>query len=168
MRAPFQVLVIPFRRTETGIQYAVLRRRDSGFWQFVAGGGEDRETPRDAALRETKEEIGIAHPDGLQKLDSMSTIPKNIFASADSWGSDIYVVPQYCFAIDATGARLRLSHEHTEARWLGYEEAYALLRWDSNRNALWELKERLKRTPAPKHGDDTSEACKNDPSRDPR
>jgi dATP pyrophosphohydrolase len=147
MRAPFQVLVIPYRRVETGIEYAVLRRHDSGFWQFVAGGGEDRESPRDAALRETKEEIGIAHSDRSLKLDSMSTIPKNVFASADSWGSEIYVVPQYCFAIDVTGFQLSLSHEHTEARWLDYEQANALLEWDSNKNALWELRERLRAGP---------------------
>ena len=144
MRAPFQILVIPFRRVEAGIEYAVLRRRDSSFWQFVAGGGEDTETPRDAALRETKEEIGIARPERLEELDSMSTIPKSIFAAADSWGPDIYVVPQYCFAIDATDAQLTLSNEHTEARWLAYEEAYSLLKWDSNKNALWELRERLR------------------------
>jgi dATP pyrophosphohydrolase len=122
MRAPFQVLVIPFRRTETRIEYAVLKRRDSGFWQFVAGGGEDRETPRDAALRETREEIGIARPDRLLKLDSMSTIPKNVFASADSWGSDIYVVPQYCFAVDATDARLALTKKQNEATTHNYHK----------------------------------------------
>ncbi len=59
MRAPFQVLVIPFRRTGTVPEFAVLKRSDASYWQFVAGGGENDETPAQAATRETEEEIGI-------------------------------------------------------------------------------------------------------------
>jgi hypothetical protein len=47
--------------------------------------------------------------------------------------------PQYSFACDATGVAIELSHEHVELRWCGQEEADALLRYDSNRSALWEL-----------------------------
>ena len=38
---------------------------------------------------------------------------------------------------------IALSGEHTEYQWVTYEEAVKLLRWDSNRTALWELNERL-------------------------
>ncbi|HDL04546.1 MAG TPA: hypothetical protein ENH25_10500 [candidate division Zixibacteria bacterium] len=54
-RAPFQVLVIPYYKDENGnIVYAVFKRRpDNGdFWQPIAGGGEDDETPLQAACRE--------------------------------------------------------------------------------------------------------------------
>jgi dATP pyrophosphohydrolase len=37
------------------------------------------------------------------------------------------------------------SREHTSYRWLSYDEAARLLRWDSNKTALWELNERLRR-----------------------
>jgi len=40
------------------------------------------------------------------------------------------------------------SEQHTECRWVSYEEAARLLRWDSNRTALWELNERLRRNDA--------------------
>jgi hypothetical protein len=30
-----------------------------------------------------------------------------------------------------------------EFKWASYDEAVNLLKWDSNKNALWELKERL-------------------------
>jgi len=36
-----------------------------------------------------------------------------------------------------------LSGEHRDIHWLPYNEAYDRLTWDSNRNALWELNERL-------------------------
>ena len=38
-RAPFQVVVLPFRLTDSGgVEFAVLRRADDGQWQGVAGG----------------------------------------------------------------------------------------------------------------------------------
>lgn len=142
MRAPFQILVIPFRRTETEPEFAVLRRSDADYWQFVAGGGEDGETPEQAARRETEEETGLIGT--LTPLDSFSTVPKSCFVAADSWDPDVFVIPQHCFAIDAGDRDIVLSEEHTESRWLPFEQASGLLNWDSNRNALWELNERLK------------------------
>jgi dATP pyrophosphohydrolase len=141
MRASFQVLVIPFRRTAAGPEFAVLRRRDAGWWQFVAGGGEDAETPDDAAKRETAEELGVAAE--VVRLDSIATVPKDCFVAADSWSEDICVIPEYSFAVDVGESVVTLSDEHTDLRWLPYEEARSLLKWDSNRNALWELNERL-------------------------
>jgi len=142
LRKPFQVLVIPFRRTATGVEYAVLKRSDADWWHFVAGGGEEGETPLDAAERETREEIGVAAK-RLIRLDSMATIPRYWFAAAASWPPEVYVVPEFAFAVETGGAGLRLSSEHSELRWLPYEEAQRLLKWDSNRTALWELNERL-------------------------
>jgi len=41
MRAEFQVLVIPFIREPEGkIKYAVFKRSDGKYWQFIAGGGD--------------------------------------------------------------------------------------------------------------------------------
>jgi dATP pyrophosphohydrolase len=147
MRAPFQILVIPFRRTPVGPEFAVLKRSDAGCWQFVAGGGEDDESPQQAAERETKEEIGIAADGHLIQLDSMATVPKDCFGAAGSWGQGVYVIPEHCFAVDAGDHALVLSGEHTDLRWVPYDQASSMLKWDSNRNALWELNERLKRTP---------------------
>lgn len=51
-RAPFQVLILPFRQAADGDwQYGVLRRSDE-YWQGIAGGGEDGEAPLEAAMRE--------------------------------------------------------------------------------------------------------------------
>jgi dATP pyrophosphohydrolase len=141
MRAPFQVLVIPYRRTSVGPEFAVLKRSDDGTWQFVAGGGDVGESPIEAAQRETQEEIGIAG--NVIRLDSMATVPKNCFRDADSWGPDVYVIPEHCFAVNAGTSAITLSGEHTDLQWASYEQACRLLKWDSNRNALWELNERL-------------------------
>ena len=45
-RAPFQVHGFPFRNSAGGgFEYAVFRRADEGYWQAIAGGGEDDESP---------------------------------------------------------------------------------------------------------------------------
>jgi dATP pyrophosphohydrolase len=143
MRAPFQILVIPFRHTADGVEFAVLKRSDEGYWQFVAGGGEDGESLIQSAERETTEEIGVAAVGTLIKLDTIASVPKNCFINADSWDKDLYVIPEYCFGINVGDSTIVISNEHTEMRWLRYEQAYNLLKWDTNRVALWELNERL-------------------------
>lgn len=45
-RAPYQILVLPFRRLKgSDPLYAIFRRADCGVWQGVAGGGESNESP---------------------------------------------------------------------------------------------------------------------------
>ncbi len=142
-RAPFQTLVIPYKLTEEGIRYAVLLRSDAAFWQWIAGGGEDDETPLEAAKREAFEEAGIPVETELLKLDSCNTVPALGFCKHLLWGPDVLVVPEHCFAVQVDAFEIRLSEEHTEFRWADYDEALSLLRFDSNKNALWELNHRL-------------------------
>ena len=56
MRSPFQILVIPFKKNINQIKVAIFKRKNSLNWQFIAGGGEDNETPLEAAKRESHEE----------------------------------------------------------------------------------------------------------------
>jgi dATP pyrophosphohydrolase len=143
-RAPLQVMVLPFRIVGEGVfEYAVLRRNDNGHWQGVAGGGEDDESPAQAARRETQEEIGLDHACPLFALESKAIVPVHCFADRKIWPEDLTHVPEYAFAVDATGAEITLSEEHSVYRWLCYEEAAAMLTYDSNRAALKELHERL-------------------------
>lgn len=154
MRAAFQVLVLPFRAAPGGgWEFAALRRADSGFWQFIAGGGEDAETPLQAARREASEEAGVPAEAPFHPLQTRSSIPVTAFPRhGDHWLEEgLYVVPEHVFAVNAEGLTLRLAAEHTHCRWGGADEIKALLHWDSNRNALWELTVRLARgtlTPA--------------------
>ena len=78
MRAPFQILAIPYRMVDGEVQYGVLHRADHDQWQFIAGGGEDDECPEAAAVREIWEESGVEHAPVI-RLTSMCYIPTNIF-----------------------------------------------------------------------------------------
>ena len=144
-RTPYQILVIPYVVSNDGtLFYAVLRREQvtGGYWQFVAGGGEDNEQPIEAARRESFEEIGSNKDAPLVKLESMVMIPV-VNIDGFKWGDNVLVIPEICFAIELPSKDITLSDEHTEFKWLPYDKAHAILHWDSNKNALWELNHRI-------------------------
>ena len=144
-RAPFQVFVFPYRHVGHGeFEYALLKRSDTGFWQGVAGGGEDAETPIEAARRETREETGIQAESPFLRLDTVGPVPVTEFTESYLWGDNLYVIPEYCFGILVKDKKIVLSHEHTDYKWLKYQEAHNLLKYDDHKTALWELDKRLR------------------------
>ena len=145
MRKPIQVLVLPYKHVDESVQYAVFKRDDLGVWQGIAGGVEDGETVFQACKREANEEAGIPYNAKYIKLSSKSTIPVNFIYGDFYWGKDIYNATEYCFGVCADNIDLVLSDEHKEMKWLKYEDAFKKFKWDSNRNALWELNEKVKR-----------------------
>ena len=141
-RAPFQVLVILYRKNNETIRYCVFERaQPENQIQFIAGGGEDEETPMEAAVRELREETGVTQAAFLP-LKSLCSIPASFFSSEQRkiWGKELYVMPEYSFGaeVEAT-TEIILSEEHIGFSWITYEEAWTMLKWDSNRTALYEL-----------------------------
>lgn len=145
-RQPLQVLIIPFRKTQNSIEYAVFKRSDSQIWQFVAGGVDEGETVPAAATREAFEEAGIPKSSKLIALDSICSMPANVFRDWESWPQGTFIVKEYSFGVEVDEQELILSSEHMDFKWCPFGEALSLLRWDSNKTALWELNERLKIT----------------------
>lgn len=143
-RAPFQVLVLPFRRMPSGFEYAIFERADLSYWQGIAGGGEEGEQPFEAARREALEEAAIPPTAPLYRLQTVNSIPVEGFAARRHWPPDLYVMPEYTFGCDATGCALVVSSEHNRFLWRPFAEASALLHWQDNRVALWELDARLR------------------------
>ena len=139
-RAPFQVLVLPYRAAANGdYEFAVFSRSDDDCWQGIAGGGETGETPLQAAQREAEEEAGIREDALFLPLDSVASVPVTCFRDSYLWGEHVYVIPEYAFGVDATGTPIVVSGEHREFRWMTFSQAECLLKYDSNRVALWEL-----------------------------
>ena len=75
MRAPYQILAIPYKRTPE-LLFCVFRRADCDQCRFVAGGGEEDETPPEAAVREMKEETGVTATSVIS-LVSAAYLPAN-------------------------------------------------------------------------------------------
>ena len=142
-RAPYQVLVIPYRHKAGRLLVAVMKIKGHELWQFIAGGGEATEDPLDAAKREALEEGGISS-DRWLALDAKASIPRIHFKNTQHWDPAIFVIPEHAFAVRMEETQeLRLSGEHSEFVWLAEEAAAKILAFDSNRVALWELGARL-------------------------
>lgn len=144
-RAPFQVLVLPYRYAANGVlEYAIFRRADLDVWQGIAGGGEDMESPEIAAAREAFEEAGIPSHRPLTRLASVGAIPVEQFSDRATWDPGLRTIPEYSFAVDITNTSISLSPEHSSVRWAEFHTACSLLEWESNRHALRELDAQLK------------------------
>ena len=139
MREPYQILAIPYRIVDGTPLFCIFRRADGSYWQFIAGGGENGETPIEAAKRETIEEIGV-EPKDIKQLTCIAYVPAEVIAESrrQHWDKNTYVIPEYSFAFECDLEPL-LSNEHTEYKWLTYDEARKLLKWDSNKVAMYEI-----------------------------
>lgn len=140
MREPYQILSIPYRVVDGKLLFCILRRADSSYWQFIAGGGENGETPTQAAKRETIEEIGV-DPINIKQLTCIAYVPAEVIDESRRrhWDKNTVVIPEYSFAFECD-SKPTLSNEHTEYKWLTYDEARKLLKWDSNKVAMYEIK----------------------------
>ena len=139
MRAPYQVLVIPYKIVDNVPIYCIFKRSDSNDWQFIAGGGEMNESPLEAAKRETFEESGLVSSK-WQELHSICYLPITVISKKhrNHWDNNTYVIPEYSFAASCN-KDIVLSKEHRDFKWISYEEAVKMLEWDSNKTALFEL-----------------------------
>ncbi len=140
------MLVFPFRYDEErGVEYAIFQRAPSsgGFWQGIAGGGIFGETPVITARRESFEEARIPQNSNYIVLDSIASIPVLGVCDSFRWGSEILVIPEHAFGVDATDHEVVISKEHIDFRWLNFDKAHDILKYDSNKVALWELNQRL-------------------------
>ena len=140
-KAKYQVLVIPYIKTNDGVLYCVFKRSDmDNCWQFVAGGGEEDDvTPLISAKREAFEEAGISFDALFAQLETTSSISTEHFPKArQSWGESCLVIPEYCFAAELTDKNIQLSDEHTQFDWVDYDTAMQRLQYDSTKVALCE------------------------------
>jgi dATP pyrophosphohydrolase len=144
-RASFQVLVLPFLKHRNEIRFAIFRRQDLHIWQAIAGGGEDGETPLEAVQREWCEEAGIPQDSEYIPLDTITSIPVTCFDDQGLWDPALYVIPEYSFGVEVHSIHFRISHEHTDYQWCSYHDAHSHLHYDSNKTALWELHQRIRK-----------------------
>lgn len=145
MRIPKQVLIIPYRILDKNIEYCIFKRRDLKIWQWISGGAEDFDKDiLETAKREFGEETGIKDIK-IEKLELTTKIPVVNIVKDFIWGKDVFYSEEYTFSTNITDKIINLSEEHEEYKWIQYDEARKLLKYDSNKNALWELNEKLKR-----------------------
>jgi dATP pyrophosphohydrolase len=108
-----------------GDEFLVAHRSpdSGGYWHPIAGGVEQGEEFRAAAVRELREETGLDATE-LQLLGDFAYIRESW---EDEPGLRVHVE---AFLVDvAPGWEPELNEEHDEYRWLPREEAAELLFW---------------------------------------
>ena len=145
MRSPYQVLVFPYKKVKGEYKYAIFLREDMNVWQGIAGGVEENENIMDAAKREAFEEANISKEAKFIKLESYTTMPVTNVAKDFVWGENTFLIKEFAFGVNAQNENIKISFEHINYKWVNYETAQSLLKWDSNKTALWELNEKLKK-----------------------
>jgi len=119
------------------------RRPERGnFWQPITGSIEDGETPAETARREIIEETGhAAEPEDLD-LEQSFMIESHYLESLHPMP---IIASEVTFAASLSAAlEIRLdADEHDDCGWFPFEEAYAMIRWTDDREALERLEERL-------------------------
>jgi len=99
---------------QNGNKFLLIRRsatdeRFPGIWECPAGRIEEGESPREAALRETKEESGL----DVKIIKDLGTHERNIDGDHKIF---------YGFLATPLSSEVKLSHEHDAFQWLTLEE----------------------------------------------
>ena len=115
---------------ESKLKFLILKRSKTKIyehlWQGVAGKIEKGETASQTAIRELKEETGLA-PYRMFVADHISSF-------YESNSDQMNIVP--VFGIEVRSLNVILSEEHCEFKWTTFEEAYDILTWNGQKKGL--------------------------------
>ncbi|MCK4904124.1 MAG: NUDIX domain-containing protein, partial [Candidatus Marinimicrobia bacterium] len=95
-------------------------------WQGVAGKIEKGETAWQAVVRELEEETG--------KKPIKMFVADHIASFYDARKDRIQMVP--IFGIEVENSEVQLSDEHSEYKWVSFEEALTMLTWKGQKEGL--------------------------------
>jgi 8-oxo-dGTP pyrophosphatase MutT (NUDIX family) len=127
-----------------GSEFLVLHRAPQldAYWHLVAGGVEEGESARDAAVRELKEEIGLDATARLRDLEQpfVYSLAEEAPAVRARFSPTQTDVPVDVFVADVdTVWEPALNEEHDAYRWCSREEAVGLLYWPEPREIVGAL-----------------------------
>ncbi|WP_340615755.1 dihydroneopterin triphosphate diphosphatase [Xenorhabdus entomophaga] len=137
---PESVLVVIYAVNSKRV-LMLQRRDDPEFWQSVTGSLEEGEKPREAALREVQEEIGIdIVNEDLNLTDCQRCIYYEIFSHLRyRYAPGVTRNKEHWFSLALPEEREILLTEHLAYHWLAVEDAASLTKSWSNRQAIEEF-----------------------------
>ncbi|NHZ86245.1 MAG: NUDIX domain-containing protein [Planctomycetia bacterium] len=119
-----------YRNTDAGPVYLMLKRSTGKhyehLWQGVAGKIEKGETATQTVIRELKEETG--------KKPKRLFVADHIASFYDARNDRIQMVP--IFGIEVENSEVQLSEEHSDYKWVSFDEALNLLTWKGQKEGL--------------------------------
>jgi len=144
-----QLECIVFRRKNDSYEFLILKRipHKGGFWQPVCGGMEKEDKSLlDAAFRELKEEANIQQNDILNIFPNVHYFKINKHYLT---GNPIPPIKEYVFGFEikpnfTITLDKNIYPEHEEIKWVSFEEALILLKWENNKDGFKKLNKLLK------------------------
>lgn len=130
-----QINCIVFKPEGDSYKFLILKRAEDrgGFWQPITGGVQEGEDQISALKRELMEETGIIEHRQIINLKYTFSFTLPRFGNLTENVYAVEVKP---------GIEVVLSEEHTEYRWLTFEESLSLIKYDSNKEGfrkLWKI-----------------------------
>lgn len=126
---------VVFRRFPEGIKFLALRRKNNWKgWEFPKGGVESRETHRQAALREIREETGLRKLRLVRQIRGkiIYNYPK-VYSAEHGYAN----TAQTAFLVESPSGKVRIErHSFDKFAWLDAKTALLRLKWDNQRNLL--------------------------------
>ncbi|MBT0722938.1 dihydroneopterin triphosphate diphosphatase [Rosenbergiella sp. S61] len=137
---PVSVLVVIYARNTKRV-LMLQRQDDEHFWQSVTGSLESAEPPEQAALREVQEETGFVYDPQIDLLtDCQTQISFEIFEQyRHRYEPGVTHNQEHWFTLGIECERTPCLTEHTAAQWLTWQQAAALTKSWSNRQAIERL-----------------------------
>ena len=132
------VILFVLRETQDGHEVLLLKRTTTlaGEWCQISGRMEDGEKAWQTALRELREETGLS-ADSLYNTDICE-----IYYGATL--NNINIVPVFVAYVDPQ-AQVQLNFEHSEFRWVSFDEAVEMVPYGGQRNTLRQIEENYSR-----------------------
>lgn len=120
-----------FRRINDKIEYLLLKRSKkesyAGIWQPITGTIREGEKAYETAIREIKEEINL--------LPLKFWVAPNVSSFYLPEKDAVSFVPVFAAEIDPN-AEVKISHEHSDYKWVTYGEALDKFAWKEQRESL--------------------------------
>jgi len=144
----FQVEALVFRNTGKSYEYLLLKRikEKGGFWQPPCGRVEN-ESIMDAAYREVFEETGISKNQIITIIEKVHYFVMNKHYLTQE---PIEPIEEFVFAFEVPNDITisidnNIYTEHEEFKWVSFNEAINLLKWDNNKDSFRKLNSILKK-----------------------
>ena len=136
MRTETSAGIVLFRNISNENEFLLLNY-PQGHWDFIKGKMEKNETPRETALRETKEETGISD---IEFIDGFEESVEYNFRFNNE---NIHKKVIFLLAKTETLETVILSHEHNDYLWLAYNDALKKTTYGNAKNVLSKANELL-------------------------
>ena len=130
--------IVLFRNDSSKNEFLLLNY-PQGHWDFVKGKVEENETPHETAIRETREETGIAN---IEFIDGFAESVEYDFRFKKE-----NIHKKVIFFLAKTDEKnIKLSHEHNDYLWLEYDDALKKTTFENAKSVLSKANEFLSAT----------------------